>query len=559
MFKSPHENETHLTEVLHPTDPRCNALDMKAAKVSEISGLMKRGAFKVMKLKDVPDKANVLTGRRFVLAYKNGDNGERKAKARYVIGGHRDKYKDLMVHNSKTLQPHSIILLLALTSMLNFDLWTSDVSQTYLQSSLPLSRQVYIKRPVEEFGLAEDECLQLLLPLYGLTESGDYWFYTMDEHHRVDLKMTPFRLDSTIYFLRRGDSLIGLSGAYVDDFIRSGNKVFKELESLSNEKFNVRDNMKLPCTFSGFRIDRNEKGELIINQREYLRQLEELQSNATFSEFRSMRMKLAWLSHSRPDCLLEISHLAQVTDKQFSSSKVPVVRCLNKAVKFAKKHQLSLVVKKLDRASLRIIGYSDASFANNDDLTTQLGYILFLGDKFGNVVPTYFKSYKARRVVNSAMAGEMIAFSDLFDTSVAIASDLQTCLRKKIPIQLLTDSKSLFDVISKDTRTSQKRTNIEIAVAREGFKDRFISDIEFVRSTSNVADGLTKRMIQAQLCNILLTETLDVIDLLNFEKFWTWAGKRCIFSVTSYMQKRVEIWIIFVIGIRRKSLGHNYK
>ena len=131
---------------------------------------MDRGAFRVVKKKDVPANANVLTG-RFVLVYKTDNNGMVKAKARYVIGGHRDRYKDLMVHSSKTLQPHSIRILLALTAMFDFEVWTSDVSQAYLQSSLPLARDVYIKNPVKEFDLSPDECLQLILPLYGLTES----------------------------------------------------------------------------------------------------------------------------------------------------------------------------------------------------------------------------------------------------------------------------------------------------------------------------------------------------------------------------------------------------
>eukprot|EP00171_Calliarthron_tuberculosum_P020880 IDg20880t1 len=66
------------------------------------------------------------------------------------------------------------------------------------------------------------------------------------------------------------------------------------------------------------------------------------------------------------------------------------------------------------------------------------------------------------------MAGEVIAFSDLFDVSMTLASELNTVLDKHIPVQLLTDSKSLFDVISKGTRTNEKHTMLEIAAAREG-------------------------------------------------------------------------------------------
>ena len=51
---------------------------------------------------------------------------------------------------------------------------------------------------------------------------------------------------------------------------------------------------------------------------------------------------------------------------------------------------------------------------------------------------------------------------------------------------------------------------LDIAAAREGFRDRVISDIGFVRSHDNVADGLTKQMSQAVLKNVISSGTLAV-------------------------------------------------
>lgn len=101
------------------------------------------------------------------------------------------------------------------------------------------------------------------------------------------------------------------------------------------------------------------------------------------------------------------------------------------------------------------------------------------------------------------MAGEVIAFSDLFDVSATLAAELEWMLGKKPPAQLLTDSKSLLDVISKGSRASEKRMMLDIAAAREGFKGKVISDIGFARSSHNVADGLTKPMQQKSLQTIL--------------------------------------------------------
>ena len=43
---------------------------------------------------------------------------------------------------------------------------------------------------------------------------------------------------------------------------------------------------------------------------------------------------------------------------------------------------------KLDMNSFRLVGYSDAALANNDDLTSQLGMIILLDEKHDNAIPT---------------------------------------------------------------------------------------------------------------------------------------------------------------------------
>ncbi len=73
------------------------------------------------------------------------------------------------------------------------------VRQAYLQSAEPLSREIFITEPVPEFELRPDQCLKLLKPLYGLCDSGELWHKTLDEHHRRELGMSPFRSDPALY------------------------------------------------------------------------------------------------------------------------------------------------------------------------------------------------------------------------------------------------------------------------------------------------------------------------------------------------------------------------
>ena len=195
---TPEDNNIYLTEIIDLQDPRADRLDMTEAKKKEIRNLLERGTFKVILKQDIPSDAQILPG-RFVLATKCTEDGEVKFKARYVIGGHRDKGKNLMVHTATTLQPQSIRLLLALYNMHDCGIWTSDVRQAYLQSSEPLQREIFIGMNRAGFELEPHECLQLLKPLYGLCESGDLWHKTLVEHHRYDLKMTAFRFDPAPY------------------------------------------------------------------------------------------------------------------------------------------------------------------------------------------------------------------------------------------------------------------------------------------------------------------------------------------------------------------------
>ena len=200
QFASPDDEDdcVHLTEVIHSKDLRATSRDMSQANRDEIRRLLDRGTFSVILREEVPPDSNVLPD-RFVLAIKSTEDGQVKFKARYVIGGHRDRMKALMVQSAATLQPQSIRFLLALPAIHGFDIWSADVRQAYLQSVEPLSRELFITKPVPEFELQPKQYLKLLKPLYGLCDSRDLWHKTLDEHHRHNLGKTPFRSDPAPY------------------------------------------------------------------------------------------------------------------------------------------------------------------------------------------------------------------------------------------------------------------------------------------------------------------------------------------------------------------------
>ena len=57
----------------------------------------------------------------------------------------------------------------------------------------------------------------------------------------------------------------------------------------------------------------------------------------------------------------------------------------------------------------------------------------------------------------------------MLDDAYAIRSQIEHALQRAVPMHLLTDSKSLFDIISKGSRTSEKRINLDIQAGHQSY------------------------------------------------------------------------------------------
>jgi hypothetical protein len=111
-----------------------------------------------------------------------------------------------------------------------------------------------------------------------------------------------------------------------------------------------------------------------------------------------------------------------------------------------------------------------------------------LMDKDDRFAIIKFRSGKCHRVTHSAMAAETCAFAEAFDAAFVLKHSLEKLLKRQIRLQMLTDSKQLFDAISHSTQTKEKRILIDIAASSSRLKDtRFripasLSQCAFTRS-----------------------------------------------------------------------------
>ena len=72
--------------------------------------------------------------------------------------------------------------------------------------------------------------------------------------------------------------------------------------------------------------------------------------------------------------------------------------------------------------------FSDALFANNKDLSSQIGYILVIADKKGNANILYWSLTKYKRVTRSVLASELYGMAHGFDIAAAIKSIIDKML-----------------------------------------------------------------------------------------------------------------------------------
>ena len=142
---------------------------------------------------------------------------------------------------------------------------------------------------------------------------------------------------------------------------------------------------------------------------------------------------------------------------------------------------------------VKIHVYADAAFAGNNDLTSQLGYVIALVDDNGTANVIHYSSTKARRATKSVLAAKLFAVAAAFDYASTLKGCIDDIYARDVPLVLCTYSRSLFELVIGLTSTTEKRLLIDLASLRKSYELRDIAEIVWIRSEANPSDGLTKR------------------------------------------------------------------
>ena len=476
------------------SNPKCNA-----AKEEE---LMKLKEFQVYDEVDYSGQSCIST--RWVCTRKGED-----VKARLVAKGFQET--EPVRADSPTIGKSVARLALSIAASKGWNIKSTDIKSAFLQGD-EIDRVVHLKPPPE--ACCPNKVWRLKKSLYGLNDAARQFFLSLtNELIRLGCKQSAF--DPTLHFMTDKDNiLIGIILTHVDDFIHAGDHLFEEVIM----KPLVKRFLAGRCAAGKFRyiglnIMQTENHEIYLDQDDYSVSIEEPTitcnksgtvdlSAEEYTIFRALVGALNWLvCGSRPDLAFDVLEHSSKFKKATKSD-------LSKCVRSVKKCKKETVVNKFPSLRfdlpMKIILFSDASFANlPDNVSSSLGYIIFIADCDDNSSAISWRSNKIKRICRSTLAAETMALVEGIEECMYLKSVLEE-LGFSLPITAMVDSKCLQDAIYSTKLVDHKRLRIDIAALKQLIAQNKVDQVKWCCSEKQLANALTKHgASSAQLLEVL--------------------------------------------------------
>lgn len=210
---------------------------------------------------------------------------------------------------------------------------------------------------------------------------------------------------------------------------------------------------------------------------------------------------------SQPEAAFDLSFAAQVVNPKEEDAKT-----LNKRIQWQIDHShRGLRFIKLDIKSLKLTIFTDASFANSFNLSSQISHVIVLADATNKANIIHWSSIKCKRVTRSVLASELYAMTHGFDSSSVIKSNVEKKLKIPVlPITLCTDSKSLYDCLVKLGSAQEKRLMVDLMCLRQSHERREIMEVKWIDGNTNPADAMTEARPCQALQDLIDTNTINL-------------------------------------------------
>lgn len=236
----------------------------------------------------------------------------------------------------------------------------------------------------------------------------------------------------------------------MDDGLNSGTPDFELLTESTSQVFECKKWKYDNFSFFGTRISTVEESVFLLNQKHYCAALRKVPLKPTMDDLGRSRAFLAWTTHTRPELGCLVDKMEQVMTKSLQER---LIKTLNNGIRRALTDtSRGRRYAPLNENKVHMRVYTDASFATNDDLTSQLGYLVLVCDDNHRCHVLNFASKKSQTVTCTVIGGELYAFTDAFDISYTLLMDVRNALGREVMLHMFTDSKQVFDVVTSGKR-----------------------------------------------------------------------------------------------------------
>lgn len=107
------------------------------------------------------------------------------------------------------------------------------------------------------------------------------------------------------------------------------------------------------------------------------------------------------------------------------------------------------------------------------------------------------------------LAGETYGFSSGYDYGMTLKLLFQS-MNKKIPLFILTDTKSIFDTLTTSRRLRELRLMNDISEIRRAYRTQEIDNVGWLRPEHNYADPFTRRGRRDMIVDAMKSGRLNI-------------------------------------------------
>ena len=162
--------------------------------------------------------------------------------------------------------------------------------------------------------LAPNELVQILLLLYGFSDTGDYWHENLMCHHLSHQRMWQSTGDSSLFFRGIANRLVIFSGTYVDDLLQAASPEERHaIQTHLQQTLDISIDEYQNIVFTEIECDLSILHLRHLSQKICIHRLQLLLTSTSWDDLRTLRAKLLQVIHTHPEICCAVSFPSQTT------------------------------------------------------------------------------------------------------------------------------------------------------------------------------------------------------------------------------------------------------